>query len=161
MKIIHFYHFDSDPRFPPFLLYVRWKSGVTFVRRCFRDVINTHWKTMEKDNLTSCSMFPNSLQVQLPKEQVYFYSHKTRAAFSRRSQSVQGKCRKTLKCAWYNQKHHRSKGKCRKTPRCAWYNQKHHRSNTVASPVDPVGSHSTPSDGAHFEHVQNKRHHSV
>ena len=28
---------DSDPRFPPFLLYVRWKSGVTFVRRCFRD----------------------------------------------------------------------------------------------------------------------------
>ena len=37
MKIIIFYHFDSDPRFPPFLLYVRWKSGVTFVRRCFRD----------------------------------------------------------------------------------------------------------------------------
>ena len=37
MKIIHFYHFDSEPRFPPFLLYVRWKSGVTFVRRCFRD----------------------------------------------------------------------------------------------------------------------------
>ena len=25
------------PDFPPFLLYVRWKSGVTFVRRCFRD----------------------------------------------------------------------------------------------------------------------------
>ena len=38
LKIIHFYHFDSDPRFPPFLLYVRWKSEVTFVRRCFRDV---------------------------------------------------------------------------------------------------------------------------
>ena len=37
MKIIHFYHFDSDPRFPPFLLYVRWKSGVTFVKRCFGD----------------------------------------------------------------------------------------------------------------------------
>ena len=37
MIIIHFYHFDSDPRFPPFLLYVRWKSGVTFVRKCFRD----------------------------------------------------------------------------------------------------------------------------
>ena len=34
---IHLYHFDSDPRFPPFLLYVRWKSGVTFV--CFRDVL--------------------------------------------------------------------------------------------------------------------------
>ena len=33
-----FYHFDSNPRFPPFLLYVRWKSGVNFVRRCFRDV---------------------------------------------------------------------------------------------------------------------------
>ena len=29
--MINFYHFDSDPRFPPFLLYVRWKSGVTFV----------------------------------------------------------------------------------------------------------------------------------
>ena len=39
IEIIHFYHFDSDPRFPPFLLYVRWKSGVTFVRRCFRAVI--------------------------------------------------------------------------------------------------------------------------
>ena len=36
-EIIHFYHFDSDPRFPPFLLYVRLKPGVTFVRRCFRD----------------------------------------------------------------------------------------------------------------------------
>ena len=32
-----FLSYDSDPRFPPFLLYVRWKSGVTFVRRCFRD----------------------------------------------------------------------------------------------------------------------------
>ena len=38
MKIIHFYYFDSDPRFPPFLLYVMWKSRVNFVRRCFRDV---------------------------------------------------------------------------------------------------------------------------
>ena len=37
LKIIHFYYFDSDFRFPPFLLCVRWKSGVTFVRRCFRD----------------------------------------------------------------------------------------------------------------------------
>ena len=36
-----FYHFDSDPRFPPFSLYVRWKSGVTFVRRCFRDEVPT------------------------------------------------------------------------------------------------------------------------
>ena len=32
-----FNQFDSDRRFPLFLLYVRWKSGVTFVRRCFRD----------------------------------------------------------------------------------------------------------------------------
>ena len=38
LKIISFYHSDSDPRFPLFLLYVRCKSGVTFVRRCFRDV---------------------------------------------------------------------------------------------------------------------------
>ena len=37
-KIFTLYHFDSDPRFSPFLLYSRWKSGVTFVRRCFRDV---------------------------------------------------------------------------------------------------------------------------
>ena len=36
-KFFTFYHFDPDPRFPPFLLYVRWKSGVSFVRRCFRD----------------------------------------------------------------------------------------------------------------------------
>ena len=40
-KFFTFYHFDSDPRFPLFLLYVtgyvRWKSGVSFVRRCFRD----------------------------------------------------------------------------------------------------------------------------
>ena len=35
-----FFHFDSDPRFSPFLLYVRWKFGVTFVRRCFRDEIS-------------------------------------------------------------------------------------------------------------------------
>ena len=37
MKINTFYHFDSNPRFPPFLLLVRFKFGVTFVRRCFRD----------------------------------------------------------------------------------------------------------------------------
>ena len=29
---------DPDPRFPPFLPYVRCKSGVTFIRRSFRDV---------------------------------------------------------------------------------------------------------------------------
>ena len=37
MKITHLYNFDYDPRFPTFLLYVRWKSGVTFLQRCFRD----------------------------------------------------------------------------------------------------------------------------
>ena len=37
-KIITFYHFDTNPRFTPFLLYVRCKSGVTFLLRCFRDV---------------------------------------------------------------------------------------------------------------------------
>ena len=37
MKIITFYQFDTNPRFPPFLLYVRCKFGVTFVQRCFRD----------------------------------------------------------------------------------------------------------------------------
>ena len=38
LKIIHFYHFESDPRFPKFYyMFNRWKSGVAFVRRCFRD----------------------------------------------------------------------------------------------------------------------------
>ena len=37
IESFHSSSFDSDPRFTPFLLYVRWKSGVTFVRRCFRD----------------------------------------------------------------------------------------------------------------------------
>ena len=27
--------FNTNPRFPPFLLYVRCKSGVTFIRRSF------------------------------------------------------------------------------------------------------------------------------
>ena len=45
---------------------------------------------------------------------------------------------------------------------CPQYaDRKHRRSNTVAScvasPVDAVGSHRTPSDVAHFEHAQNKR----
>ena len=43
-KIFTFYHFDSDPRFPPFLLYSRLKSGVTFVRRCFRDVAEANYR---------------------------------------------------------------------------------------------------------------------
>ena len=41
IEIIHFYHFDSHPRFPSFLLYVRWKSGVTFVQGCLRDVFDS------------------------------------------------------------------------------------------------------------------------
>ena len=32
-----FFIFNTNPRFPPFLLYVRCKSGVTFIRRRFRD----------------------------------------------------------------------------------------------------------------------------
>ena len=31
----------------------------------------------------------------------------------------------------------------------------------MASPLDAVGSHRTPSDGAHFEHTQNKHRRSV
>ena len=38
----HFLSFYTNPRFPPFLLYVMCKSGVTFVRRCFRDGKNEH-----------------------------------------------------------------------------------------------------------------------
>ena len=33
----HFLSFNANLRVPPFLLYVRCKSGVTFVRRCFGD----------------------------------------------------------------------------------------------------------------------------
>ena len=33
----HFYRFNINPGLLPLLLYVRCKSGVTFVRRCFRD----------------------------------------------------------------------------------------------------------------------------
>ena len=32
-----FFIFNTNPKFPPFLLYVRCKSGVTFIRRSFRD----------------------------------------------------------------------------------------------------------------------------
>ena len=35
---------------------------------------------------------------------------------------------------------------------------KYLHSNALASPVDPVGPHRLPTDGAHFEHAQNKRH---
>ena len=55
MKIIYFYYFDSDPRFPLFSLYVRWKSGVTFVRRCFRDdCVNL---TMTHFGLRKCRIY--------------------------------------------------------------------------------------------------------
>ena len=33
-----FISFNTNPRFPPFLLYVRCKLGITFVRRCTLDV---------------------------------------------------------------------------------------------------------------------------
>ena len=49
------YHFDSDPRFPPFLLYVRWKSGVTFVRRCFRDVTSEEQNNQRKKEYSEAS----------------------------------------------------------------------------------------------------------
>ena len=49
---------------------------------------------------------------------------------------------------------------CR-TPRYAHYERKHHRSNAVASPLDMVGSHRPPSDGAHFGHTQYKHRHSA
>ena len=32
-----FFIFSTNPRFPPVLLYVRCKTGVTFIRRSFRD----------------------------------------------------------------------------------------------------------------------------
>ena len=38
LKITTCDHFDTNPRFLPF--YARWKSGVTFVLRCFRDVVS-------------------------------------------------------------------------------------------------------------------------
>ena len=37
MENFHFLSFNNNPRFPLFLQYVRCKSGVAFVRRCFRD----------------------------------------------------------------------------------------------------------------------------
>ena len=37
IEFYNFLSFFSNPSFSPLLLYVRCKSGVTFVRRCFRD----------------------------------------------------------------------------------------------------------------------------
>ena len=39
MEKLPAYGFNTNPRFPLLLLYVRCKSRVTFVQRCFRDVI--------------------------------------------------------------------------------------------------------------------------
>ena len=47
-----FFIFNTNPRFSPFLLYVRCKSGVTFIRRSFRDV--THqWRQRQVRHITS------------------------------------------------------------------------------------------------------------
>ena len=35
-----FFIFNTYSRFPPFLLYVRCKSGVTFIRRSSRDALD-------------------------------------------------------------------------------------------------------------------------
>ena len=48
--------FNTNPRFPPFLLHVSCRSGVTFIRRRFRDEI-----------------FSNSIY---PKEHVFMYHGK-------------------------------------------------------------------------------------
>ena len=40
LKLSIFIIMIPTPDFPNFLLYVRWKSGVIFVRRCFRDVFD-------------------------------------------------------------------------------------------------------------------------
>ena len=46
------YHFDSDPDFLHFNYnYVRWKSGVTFVRRCSRDVLFQMNMTISQKNV--------------------------------------------------------------------------------------------------------------
>ena len=55
IEIFHFFHFNSNPRFPPFLLYVRWKSGVTFVRRCFRDGYLQWWPDRSRQFNIQCA----------------------------------------------------------------------------------------------------------
>ena len=75
IKIFHFYHFDSDPRFPPFLLYVRWKSGVTFVRRCFRDVFTvrlTSWYNIISTSSYVYAQKTSELLNQIDYYVVYF-----------------------------------------------------------------------------------------
>ena len=64
-----FYRLNTIPRFPPFLLYVRFKSGVTFVRRCFRDAVILAFASSVNslDNLcTKCSpdsLYLNSIKI--------------------------------------------------------------------------------------------------
>ena len=47
--------FDSNPRCPPFLLYVRCKFGVTFVRRRFRDGLIAG-QSVHAELMTKCYM---------------------------------------------------------------------------------------------------------
>ena len=76
LKITTFYHFDTNPRFPPFLLFVRWKSGVTFVRRCFRgDTIQIFFffedndtPSVTEDYLSYAMKFGWKRCVYVPKE---------------------------------------------------------------------------------------------
>ena len=66
----HFLSFNTNPRFSPLLLYmyVRCKSGVTFVRRCFRD------------GSLNFSSFSNARYMYVPiltrtNPKRFFYSH--------------------------------------------------------------------------------------
>ena len=69
MKIITFYHFDSDPRFPPFLLYVRWKSGVIFLRRCFRDGVQQGYVYIDCDTLRFSTSYMHKKLHQVKENQ--------------------------------------------------------------------------------------------
>ena len=44
LSIPYNYFFNANSRFSPVLLYVGCKSGLTFVRRCFRDVLFSQYK---------------------------------------------------------------------------------------------------------------------
>ena len=72
LRNYHFYCFNTNPRLPPFLP-VRCKSGITFVRRCFRDETNsgkislfsqtifTQWKFNSKKTRKVISTCPCSI----------------------------------------------------------------------------------------------------
>ena len=55
-----FFIFNTNPRFPPFLLYVRCKSGVTFIRRSFRD--DTAPSRRTGDRTLGCIVSPGTDQ---------------------------------------------------------------------------------------------------